>query len=121
MAVSCALSQKGGWDPDDTELYVSTSMGDGKWSTPVVATSEAAQAAFANHETGMGAVAKSDKHSPAFADLADLGDGHLGLLMVDKTTSIIGVTNNGVTGSGRVVGVLSSYSTAQPWVVYRKL
>lgn len=121
MAVTCALSQKGGWGPDDVELYVSTSTGDGKWTTPINITNNAARAAFMSKQTSAGGVLKSDNYRPDFAEAVGLKDGGLGVLMVNTDKSIIGITNSGVTGSGQTVGSLATGSTSSPWVFFRRI
>lgn len=121
MAVTCAVSQKGGWDPDDVELYVSTTDAGGKWSKPVCVTNNAARRAFMSKQTAAGGVMTSDRYQPAFAETIALKDGGLGLLMVNKNISTLGVTNNAISGSGKVYGMLASGSTAAPWVFFKKL
>jgi len=54
MAVTAALSEKGGWNPDDVQLYISYSSGDGKWSEPVVVKGSRAKKESFNKETGGG-------------------------------------------------------------------
>ncbi len=120
MAVTVALSQKGGWAPDDVDLYVSTSTGDGKWSTPLNLTDNVGRQAFMSKETSAGGVMKSDTYRPDFAESVSLKDGGVGVIMVNTDYSIIGITNSGVNGSGRAVGSLATGSTSAPWVYYRK-
>ena len=121
MAVTAALSQKGGWNPDDVDLFVSTSSGDGKWTKPVNLTDNVKRQAFMSKETSAGGVMKSDVYRPDFAECVDLGGDGVGVLMVNTDSSIIGITHSGVTGSGSTVGSLATGSTAAPWVFYRKI
>jgi hypothetical protein len=121
MAVTAALSQKGGWAPDDVDLYISTSTGDGKWSAPVNLTSNESRKAFMSKETAAGGVMTSDSYRPDFAEAVQLKDGSLGVLMVNTDKTLLGITNSGVTGSGQTVGSLASGSTAAPWVFFTKV
>lgn len=120
MAVTCAISQKGGWDPDDVELYLATSDAAGKWLKPICVTNNAARQAFMSKQTAAGGVMKSDTYRPDFADAIALKQGGIGVLMVNTNKSIIGITNNHLSGSGQVYGSLASGSTAAPWVFYKK-
>jgi hypothetical protein len=120
MAVTCAISQKGGWDPDDVELYLTTSDGAGKWAKPICVTNNAARRAFMSKQTAAGGVMKSDTYRPDFADSIALKHGGMGVLMVNTNKSIIGITNNHISGSGQVFGSLASGSSAAPWAYYKK-
>ncbi|CAN5408904.1 hypothetical protein BH10PLA1_BH10PLA1_19440 [soil metagenome] len=116
MAVTASISQKGGWAPDDLELYISNSNGDGKWSSPTKVTHNT------DAGTGMskGAITTSTTYYPKFAELATTKNG-MGLIMVNTAHGVVGVNNAAVTGSGRVVTGLSSYSSDSPWVFYTKV
>jgi hypothetical protein len=116
MAVTVALSQKGGWSPDDLELFVSTSGGDGKWSKPVSVTHNAAQ----QNSMSKAAVATSSTYFPEFADTASSKDG-LDILMVNTEHTIVGLNTVAVTGSGRAVSGLSTSSTNSPYVFFAKV
>ncbi len=120
MVVTAAVSQKGGWAPDDTELYATTFDGVGQWSKPVCITNNAARQAFMDKQTAAGGVSKSDTYRPDFADAVSLPNGGVGVLMVNTCSSIIGITKSGVTRGGQVVGSLGTVSTSAPWVFYRK-
>ncbi len=116
MSVAASVSQKGGWAPDDLELLISTSNGDGKWSKPVSVTHNS------NAGTGMskGAITTSTTYYPKFAEVTGVRGG-VSLIMVNTAHGVVGVNNSAVTGSGQVVTGMSSYSSDSPWVFYTKV
>ena len=121
MAVTIALSEKGGWSADDTELYISFSDGAGKWSAPICITDNAARQNFSHKETGGGnAIASSSTYSPRFASVQMTKDGHPCILMVNSEDTLIGITNTGVTGGGRVVSGTSTGRVDSPKVFFVK-
>ncbi len=98
MAVTAALSQKGGYDPSDTQLYVSFSDEGGKWSAPVRITPREPKAAPA---PGPGhPVTVLVEHRPRFAALAQGKDGRPGLLVIDSANFLAGVAVKTITSSG---------------------
>jgi len=121
MAVTAALSEKGGWDPDDVELFISYSSGDGKWSEPVVVKGSWAKKESFNKETGGGnAVGALYQYRPRFAAVAVAKDGKPCLLLVNTEDTIVGLTTAGVTGSGRAVAAMGSFRTDNPAVFFLK-
>ena len=122
LAVTAALSEKGGYDPDDLELYVSYFDGVGKWSAPVVVTSNQSKQSGFNKETTPGNTIGSLKsHKPKFASVVLAKDGKPCLLMVDNEDTIVGVSSTGVTTGGRVVTGTGSLRTDNPAVYFLKL
>jgi hypothetical protein len=122
MAVTVSLSEKGGWAPDDAELMFATSDGAGKWTAPQRITDNAGQQSFMHKETGGGnAVSTSNTFRPRFASVVMGKDGHPCLLMVNVQNTILGITNAGITSSGRAVSALSTGSTDSPMVFFVKL
>ena len=121
MAVTAALSEKGGWNPDDVELYISYSNGGGKWSEPVVVKGSRDRKESFNKETGGGnAVGALYQYRPRFAAVAVGKDGKPGLLLVNTEDTIVGLTTAGVTSSGRAVAAMGSFRTDNPAVFYLK-
>lgn len=122
IAVTAALSEKGGWRPDDLELYISFSDGDGKWTTPVCVTeNEARRTAFRRETVGGSAVASLAEYSPRFASVAIDKAGGTCLLMVNSEDTIIGLTSVGVTGAGQAVSVTGTGRVDNPMVFFRRM
>jgi hypothetical protein len=122
IAVTAALSEKGGYDPDDLELYVSFFDGKDKWSTPVCVTSNQSSASGFTKETVAGnTVGALKSHKPRFASVAIAKDGKPCLLIVDNEDTIVGLTSPGVTSSGRVVSGTGSIRMDNPAVYFLKL
>ena len=122
MAVTAALSEKGGYDPDDLELYVSFFDGAGKWSAPLCVTSnQSKKSGFGKETVGGNTIGALKSHKPRFASVALAKDGRPCLLMVDNEDTIVGVSSPGVTSSGRVVSGTGSVRTDSPAVYFIKL
>ncbi|MBI3881016.1 MAG: exo-alpha-sialidase [Verrucomicrobia bacterium] len=121
IAVTAALSEKGGYDPDDLELYVSFSNGDGKWSEPARVTSNQSQQSGFSKETVAGnTIGALKSYKPRFAAVAVGKDGKPCLLMVKNEDTIVGVTSPGVTSSGRSVTATGSLRVDHPAVYFLK-
>ena len=85
LAVTCGLSVKGGVNPDDAELYVSFSSGDGVWTRPAKVTNNAARATLSGKNTDLkGSIALGKRYLPKMASVATDGSGHPCVLMVNN-------------------------------------
>ena len=121
MAVTTALSETGGWAPEDTELFVSFSDGLGKWSAPLRITDNVSLQNFSHKETGgSNAISSSKSYSPHFANVQMTKEGRPCILMVNSENTLIGITNAGVTSGGRVVSGLSTGRVSSPNVYFLK-
>lgn len=121
MAVTAALSDQGGYRPEDLELFVSFSDGGGKWTAPACVTNNQARQNSFGKETGGGnAVAALNSYSPRFASVVTATDGTPCILMVTNENTIVGLTSPGVTDSGRVVPVTGTVSVDNPMVYFLK-
>jgi hypothetical protein len=121
MAVTAALSQKGGYNPEDTELYFSISDGNGKWSEPApVSNSRAKKSSFSKDTVAGNAVAAVYEYRPRFASVAVGKDGKTCLLVVNSENTILGLTTAGVTSSGRVVSAMGTGRVENPAVFFLK-
>lgn len=122
MAVTAELSQKGGYEPDDLEMYVSCSDGGGKWSEPVrVTNNQARQNASTRNTVGRNSISTSNSYVPRFASVVAGADGKPNLLIVNTENTILGVTTAGVTGTGREVATTSTGSVDNPAVFFLKM
>ncbi|MBI5832085.1 MAG: hypothetical protein HZB16_07225 [Armatimonadetes bacterium] len=85
LAVTCGLSVKGGANPEDAEMYVSFSAGDGVWTKPTMVTNNAARASMSGKNTELkGTIALGKRYLPKMASVALDETGHPCLLMVDN-------------------------------------
>ena len=122
MAVTAALSEKGGYDPDDLELYVSFFDGAGKWSAPVCVTrNQSKQSGFNKETTAGNTIGALKSHKPRFASVVLARDGKPCLLLVDNEDTIVGVSSTGATTGGWVVTGTGSLRTDNPAVYFLKL
>lgn len=122
LAVTAALSEKGGYDPDDLELYVSFFDGKDKWSPPLCVTgNQSRKSGFVKETTAGNTIGALKSHKPRFAAVALARDGHPCVLLVDNEDTIVGVTSAGTTGSGRVVTGTGSLRTDNPAVYFLRL
>ncbi|HVY69114.1 MAG TPA: hypothetical protein VHH73_04265 [Verrucomicrobiae bacterium] len=122
MAVTAALSEKGGYDPDDLELYVSFYDGKGAWSAPVCVTSNQSRQSGFNKETVAGnTIGALKSHKPRYCAVTLGKDGRPCLLLIDNEDTIVGVTSPGVTASGRAVTATGGLRTDNPAVYFLKL
>lgn len=104
LALTAALSEKDGAQPDDLELYISYLDGSGKWAEPVrVTNNSSSQSAFNKETVGGNAIGAVTSHKPRFAAVALDKAGKPCLLMVNSEDTLLGVTSTGVTAGGRVV------------------
>jgi hypothetical protein len=119
MAVTVALSHKGGYNPGDTEVYVSYSDGDGKWSEPVSVTPRGVEKGAAG-----GAGARSNpvtmvvESRPRFASLTLGKDGKPCFLLVNSASALFGVTRRVITGSGERNVISVAPRTDRPAVMF---
>lgn len=122
MAVTAALSEKGGYDPDDLELYVSFFDGKDKWSAPLRVTSnQSKQSGFSKETVAGNTIGALKSHKPKFASVILAKDGRPCLLMVDNEDTIVGVSSPGVTSSGRAVTATGGLRSDNPAVYFLKL
>lgn len=122
MAVTAALSEKGGYDPDDLDLYVSFFDGKDKWSEPLRITSNQSKPSGFSKETVAGnTIGALKSHKPKFTSVVLASDGKPCLLMVDNEDTIVGVSSPGVTSSGRAVTATGSLRSDNPAVYFLKL
>ncbi len=121
MAVTVALSQKGGYNPDDAELYVSYSDGDGKWSEPASLTPRAA----GNGKTGPNGrqgnpVTVIVQYQPRFAALAVGKDGRPCLLLIDGASTLAGISRRDTANGRDRVVISATPRTDNPAVYFLK-
>lgn len=122
MVVTAALSEKGGYDPDDLDLYVSFFDGKDKWSEPQRVTSnQSKQSGFSKETVAGNTIGALKSHKPKFASVVLASDGKPCLLMVDNEDTIVGISSPGVTGSGRAVTATGSLRSDNPAVYFLKL
>ncbi len=122
LAVTAAISLKGGYRPDDVELYLVLSSGDGVWSEPLCLTDNAVSQNYFRKETGgSNAIAAQYDYIPRHAALARAPDGDVYVLMVNNESTLLGITNGGVDGSGRAVSVTSVGRVDSPAVYFTKV
>lgn len=122
MAVTVAFSEKGGYDPDDLELYLCRFDGKGTWSAPQKLTSNASQATSSHKDTvGLNSVGTVTSYRTRFTAAAAGKDGHLVLTTVNTESTIVGLNSAGTTSSGRTVIVSSGGRVENPYVFFLKL
>ncbi|MBI1372979.1 MAG: hypothetical protein GC159_09485 [Phycisphaera sp.] len=122
MAITAAMSEKGGYSPDDVEMYLTTSDGDGVWTPPVSLTNNAARKNGSYKETVGGAGAGTvNSYSPRFAAVAMGKDGKPVVVMVNSEDTIIGLTSVGTTASGRAVVSTGTGRVDAPAVFFVKM
>lgn len=113
LAAMASLSQKGGYNPDDIDLYLTLFDG-ANWSEPINVTDNSARTKFS---TNAGASIQST-YAPTYSEAISLKDGGVALLMVNTEHNLAGVNTVGITDSGRAVTGVASVSTDSPWVFY---
>lgn len=119
LAITAAMSEKGGVQPDDLELYLSLLDGSGKWSEPVRVTSNRSRTGAFNKETvGGNAIGTVTSHKPRFAAVALDKAGKLCLLIVNSENTLLGITSTGRTTGGRVVAGIGSARVDNPAVFF---
>ena len=122
MAVTVAFSEKGGYRPEDLELYISFFDGAGKWSEPVSITRNQGRKSGFHKETGGGnAIGAVYEYTPRFASVATGKDGRACVLLVTSEDTIIGLTSPALTSSGRVVSATGTGRVDSPAVFFLKL
>ena len=122
LAVTAALSERGGNDPDDLELYVSFFDGNGTWSpTTVISHNQATISGFKRETTSADTIGAIRKHKPRFASIALGKDNVPRLLMVDIEDTTVGVSSTGVTTGGQLVTASGSLRTDRPALFYLRL
>jgi hypothetical protein len=103
IALTAAISEKGGFSQDDLELMVTIRDGQGHWSTPVSLTRNAASQAATRTSTGGGSsVGELVTYSPRFAAVILDADGHRCVLMVNSADTLLSVGNPVANGTGQV-------------------
>jgi hypothetical protein len=122
LAVTAAMSEKGGAQPDDLELYLSYLDGTGKWSEPERLTDNSSSQSTFNKETvGGNAIGAVTSHKPRFAAVALDKAGKPCVLMVNSENTLLGVTSTGVTSGGRVVTGTGTARVDNPAVFFVRL
>lgn len=119
ISVTAALSEKGGYDPDDLELYLSVSDGKGNWSKPKQLTHNAGkQTGFSKQTIGLNSVGMLTMYRPKYAATVLGKGGQPALAIVNVESSIVGMDSAGVTGTGRTVVVSSGGRVENPYVFF---
>jgi hypothetical protein len=122
IAVTAAVSEKGGYQMDDLELYISIRDEKGNWSKPVSVTDNAARQSFSHKATSAASSIDLGKtYLTAFASICMDKDGKPCVLMVNKESSLIGVTTPVGSGAGTVVGALSTGRVDSPMVFFLRM
>jgi len=122
LALTVAFSEKGGYDPDDLELYLSRFDGKGTWSAPQRLTNNGAQATSSHKDTGvLSSVGTVTSYKTKFTAAAAGKDGALVLTTVNTESTIVGINSAGTTSSGRAVIVSSGGRVENPYVFFLKL
>lgn len=120
IAVTAAISQKGGYSMEDLELMVTIRDASGHWSAPVSLTRNAADQNFAHKDTGVASSASvSTTYSPRFATVILDADGHPCVLMVNSEDSLIGLGSPALAG-GAVVSSISTARVDAPMVFFKR-
>ncbi len=122
LAVTTAMSERGGYDPDDLELYVSFFDRKGTWTPATrISHNQAAQSGFKRETTSADTLGAITKHKPRFASIALGKDNVPRLLMVDTEDTLVGVSSTGVTTGGQRVTASGSLRTDRPALFYLRL
>lgn len=121
ILVTAALSEKGGYDPDDLRLITSVMTPDGKWSSgATVALARPTKEGFDKQTTPVDTLGAVYMYKPVYAAATFAGDGHACLLMVNNEDTTIGVSSTGVTTGGTVVKSIGGLRTDNPSVYFVK-
>lgn len=122
ISVTAALSEKGGYNPEDLDLYLTIFDGKGNWSEPKRLTDNAAKETFSSKDTGaLSSVAVSTSYKPRFASTVSGKNGVPALVIVNVESSLIGVNSAASTGSGRAVIVSSGGRVNNPHTFFLQL
>lgn len=121
LLLTVAFSEKGGYDPDDLELFMSRFDGKGNWSAPQRLTNNGAKTTSSHKETvGLNSVGTVTSYRTKFTAATAGKDGSPVLTTVNIESTIIGLNSAGTTSSGRTVIVSSGGRVENPYVFFLK-
>jgi hypothetical protein len=121
LLLTVAFSEKGGYDPDDLELFMSRFDGKGNWSAPQRLTNNGAKTTSSHKETvGLNSVGTVTSYRTKFTAATAGKDGAPLLTTVNIESTIVGLNSAGTTSSGRTVIVSSGGRVENPYVFFLK-
>lgn len=121
VSVTMAFSEKGGYEPEDLELYLCLFDGKGSWSAPRVVTDNAAKlAGTAKDASGADAVGVMKIYKPRFAATV-LGKNDAPALVIMNVESAIVTLSPQGTGGGQPVVERSGGRVESPYAFFRQL
>ncbi len=120
-ALTVAFSERGGYSPDDLELYLSKFDGKGNWSAPQQLTANGAKATSSHTGTGgLNSVGTVTSYWTKYTAAAAGKDGAPVLTTVNIESTIVGLNSAATTSGGRAVIVSSGGRVENPYVFFLK-
>lgn len=122
ISVTAGFSDKGGYEPDDLDLYLTLFDGKGTWGAPRKLTDNASKQTSSSKNTGgLNSVDMMTLYKPRFASTSLGKNGAPVLVLVNIESAILGLNSAASTGGGRAVIVSSGGRVENPYVFLLQL